>query len=971
MKLYRRLNLTLFGISFFALTLAACGSKESGELEGSLECGPGTVLSGEQCIIADFACPQGQVPLPAGGCAEPSVFCGGNTIYDVELERCVAPERIECGEGTVAVDNRCLVKDAMSCGEGTVLADGECRLAASVCGVGTALDELQCQPTERACGPFTIFDVIHQTCVYPGAVECGEDTIEENNRCVPLHTFVDELAQEATVDYAAIPVDRVIDPGDEVGNRVVFKGAMTGSTGLYHVYSLNAVPGTWLKVTVYPQGIPSVGFRARTAFTDWERKAPAGKSAVASRYLAPISTESLDLIIETSLSGTGTNTGIANESWTYVGVVEVVDPPESRDWLDVETNLSGQIDDRATAFIEVPLLEDEAILITPQELGPDAEKPLVEVWESPTKFKRTIPIQHGEPFSVAGIAGQDSVFLRFDAISLNGPRINYSVVAQHALTLQGGLAMEQEIYAQAGQMLFFAHESAAGGPVAAQIIKGDEVVYSQDEVLARNKSGNFTSRQSNRGFFYIQEDGDYTVRFENTGTTDYEEFFPTVFVQDVPTLTFPAGEPTTLDVQLEGQDLRPGQWRFVVVEAADSALFEGSTTFSRGSSQLSILGTDNEELLSYTSSSSFSFDVYVPLTFIIAYRPSSTTTLVSGIELSLKAEPNQLLPPQEIYQRTFDAEIFDILSGEISYRNGGAPTVRLYNPDDSIIFETTMTSKSLDLFELIPGDGEFTLEVINRSDEPTVDLAVDIELTSPLAEYNFSEPATESITVMETLEKGSRQFVLMRATAELKHTIQAITDADEELTLRLLNFRGLTEVDSISGAEEINLNFTNLPAGLYLLEIIADTDLAEGYELEWTLSIPSIRTQTGGPVDIPQGGSGIGSRDPRIFITDTVTFSDCPIVDSLWIEITRQSALYASDLQFVLTSPDGASVTLFQFSTYNSATTYSFPEVHTPHEPLTPFIGTSGNGTWELEVGYKWNNSGRIPEWSLTIDCGS
>ena len=70
-----------------------------------VECGPGTVVHGEECVPSDEICAPGTEGDP---CRPSSASCGEGTIFDTNDRVCIPASNVSCGAGTVAQDGQCL-----------------------------------------------------------------------------------------------------------------------------------------------------------------------------------------------------------------------------------------------------------------------------------------------------------------------------------------------------------------------------------------------------------------------------------------------------------------------------------------------------------------------------------------------------------------------------------------------------------------------------------------------------------------------------------------------------------------------------------------------------------------------------------------------------------------------------------------------------------------------------------------------
>jgi len=139
----------------------------------------------------------------------------------------------ECGQGTVAVNDRCVPESTIDCGDGTVAEDGECRPDPERCGLGTTFAEAAraCVPELDGCAPGTV--AMSGRCVPDGSVICTGNTIfdVETGTCV----VTGEACSEGTVliDSECVPNDETlvaeVEAAAEPDDPLQFDGSTPGS----------------------------------------------------------------------------------------------------------------------------------------------------------------------------------------------------------------------------------------------------------------------------------------------------------------------------------------------------------------------------------------------------------------------------------------------------------------------------------------------------------------------------------------------------------------------------------------------------------------------------------------------------------------------------------------------------------------------------------------------------------------------
>lgn len=958
-----RRTLTLLSCAFLLSSLGCSDPEELTNQEEviSLECGTGTTLVDGECIIADFGCAEGQVFTPGGQCRTPDIFCGSDTVYDAGIDGCISATAVECGAGTVEANGRCVVEDAKSCGTGTVLAEGTCRISSDICGPGTSLDESSCVVSSGACAANTQFDVVTGECTDPGMVECGEGTVQSaGNRCVPLTSFADQLAAEA--DFDASDSDRTITLG-AVGDQVIFTGTMNNQSNLFQVFPVAGEEGKWIQVTLYSRGAPSLGFRLRQTFGSWERRVLPGYYSSPSRKVALPGDGNYDLIIENSLS-TASGGPFGDASWSYVGVVEVVEAPESSTWDFLNEPLSGNLATIEDNLFEIDLPSDAQTLFLTDFLGSNAQLPRVEVWASPTEYLTTFALNTEDLITVDPGEISGPVYLLFDAREFTGPTTAFEVSAQGTTTLLPGGFASDTFEAQEGDILRIRHRNAGGTNMDAQIAFDGDIVWNENDLIADNRTTFIPIDEIKGGFYYVPTTGTYVIEHLNQGSSAIEGFFSTSRVETVP--QFQGEEVESYEVFIPADGLVRGDWRFAVIHSPSAARIEGSSTVGSGRSDVSIYNLDGDRLENFANigtSQEFQFTIRNPGTYILAMR--ARDSINGGINLEFEYEPLESLPTGEVLTETFTAQTFDVLRFNVEYAEGSGPDMTLRNPDGVIVREELALSSGRELFLLIPGSGEYTLEVANNGMEATVGLDYSFVIFSPDPVLSIGGDFTESLTLSTPLEEGERHYVLFRSLTDLAIQLQTTIGEEEEAKLRLIGFDSNLTLES-EGTEEISIISSRFTTGTYILEIEALTDLDNGFSLE---------------IEGSQINVAIGTKTYPSAITvpmeadyiSTVQITGCDTI--LETEILIQYEEFWNNwVNVYITPPNGDELHLWANSSFGTDDEMNFPEDDTPADDLDELIGQNGNGTWTLRLRGRQNSSNfdaLLTNWMVTLICAS
>lgn len=935
----------------FAALIAACGGDP--EPATILECGPGTVVADGQCVPASSdPCDDDQVLSIHGDCLDPDLYCGEHTVYDTELHECIATGDISCGEGTVESEGRCVVEDPLVCGEGTVLADGQCLLSDTLCGPNTEMENTQCEPTDGACQQGTEWDVLLGECVHPGGAECGDQTVEVDGQCIPQLTYADELAAQADLDHGDdVPI--TIDDDQPV----VFTGTMDES--LEHSFVIEGTEGVWLEITVYPRGLPSPGF-SLAGPGGWERNVPAGRSNAPSRTVLLPADSLYELTVNTTLSDHPDAQSFADESWQYVGVVETVDTPTPEDWSPLQEDLSGDLRDTKSNFYRVQLAELDQALVTADLLGVDVEGASLEVWTSATSFAERYELVEGQNLFFE-LGSGSVVYLHIDAVQFVGPRADFELSARTSQTLGAGEFYTQEITAEKGDMIFLEHRNDDAAAVAGRVFVEGLEVYENDDLLANNRSS-YSATQSKRGFFYVPEDGQYLLEFENTSSNDLDGFISVSSVGQVP----------VFDVPLDGDDefahyfdetLQHGDWRVVVINTPGLGLFDVDITSATSSIRASIFDAFQGE---YDDDAGFgSAALHLEATragaYIVAVRPRYSSSNPQGIDIQIAGGTVDALEEGQIHEETFVAETFDLLTAAVSYATGDGPTLRLLNPDGIVIYEQENVADGATMAELIPGPGEFTVQVEHSGGEANMGFELDANLAATVDNLDIDDAVIQDYELAAHSE-NQRSALLFRLSTDLVPSATATADLDEELALRLWNVDDGRLLRHNQDTEEVVIASAGLTAGtVYAIEVESLSEMTDPLSLHFAAQEPhyiDLFTEFDPPEDLETGG------EPQYY---DKTVGNCPITVGISVSIDVDSSL-TSYVDIDLYAPSITDAVRLRDGSGPLATVY--PDETEPAEPLDPFLGISGNGTWTLAATNTASfTSATLNSWGLQLIC--
>ncbi len=930
-----------------------CGDDD----EASLECVGDLVEVREneegalECVAKTHDCADGEVVTPLGQCAEADVFCGEGTALDSSSGRCVDTSEVTCGEGTVAEDGRCVVEDPLVCGAGTVLHDGQCVVSEEACGPGSRFDAPYCEiDADEACQGRAQLDVASGECVDDQVVECGPDTVEVNQECLPEGTVADDLAADADVEQGdGQPI------ATDAGEMVVFAGVLEDV--ISHTFTLDAEAGQWVEITLLSRGLPSPGFELSDG-ESWSRMALASMASQPTRTVLIPESGSYDLTIETSSTATA-----GDRNWGYVGTVEVLDAPDDYDWDVFEESLDGDLALTTHNWIRADVGDDlDEVMLTVQGAGDDAWDPTVEVWASESERWSQEELERGSTISVP-TQGEETLWFHFDAQAFVGPDSDYSVSAQATSIVDPGDSHEVDVTAEAGEVIIASHQSNGSQAMDVVVERSGEEVASLEDVPASGQS--YGADETYRPFIYAAEGGTHTVRYTNAGDEVVDGFVGTASTESAPTFEVADSGLSSFNHSFDGDLYEPGDWQYVVIDAASQSNLDVSVTVGDGEVQAALydgqrfaVASEEEDVeeaqLEWLASQA------QPL--VLAIKPASDIT--EGIDVAVEAEVFDGLGPAEVIEETVTMSTNDVFRARVTPFEGDALDVTLENPNGVVIFEAEEIEEPLEIAEVAAGPGDYTLTVSNPGFMPVLIGDVTVQAMSPFEIYDVDEVSAESFS-RDALDAGEREVMLLRFLED--EMLSVGLEADEgDATLRVLE-PGQGVVGEVSSPEELTLAASAEFGALRVVEVVADSDLSEGYELSLGELSQFEVEETSSP------GIAIPDNDPD-GITDEISVSNCPTI--VEVEVTVDiTHTWRGDLIVDVTSPTGQTANL-QDRTGGSAddlqATYPFPDGtgYDDGEELLDLEGTNGTGTWEIFVSDNAAlDTGDLNSWTLHLLC--
>ncbi len=962
----RHWRILLVGALALTFSVAGCGDDDD---DVALECtGEGVEVQEQEdgallCVAKTHDCGDDEIVTPLGQCQPVDIFCGDGTEVDSSSGECVSTSNVECGAGTIPEDGRCVLEDPLFCGPGTVLADEVCEVSEDACGPGSRFDGAYCEvDPDEACDGRAELDVVTGECVDEGVVECGDNTVEVDNLCMPMGTVADDLAADADVqqgDSATINIDE--------DDPVVFAGAL--DSALDYSFNVNGEAGQWVEITLYSRGLPSPAFSL--THSEWERSTIAGMSSQPKRTVLIPETGSYDLTISTSSTAAA-----GHPDWAYVGTVEVVDSPDAYQWDIFEDALEGDLVLTTNNWIraDVDTGVDE-VMVAVQDYGSNAHGPTMEVWGSPSARWSQNALDDDDQISVP-TQGEETLWFHFDAVQFDGPDTNFAVSAQETSILPPGATFDTEIDVDAGDIFVASHQSNEDAPMDVTISFDGEEIVELGEVPAERIS--YDADETPRPHVLAEDSGTYTITYTNNGSDEVTGFISSASVEDAPRFEVDAEGISNFNHSFDGDEYDTGDWQYVVIEAAEMANHEVDVDANDGEVDLALYDADRFAVASEEASGSMtqlealSTEEQI---FVLAIKP--TDEITEGIDVQIRAEVFQSIGPDEVVSETFDLDTNDVLRGTVSPFTGDELNIQLINPNGVVLLDVEEVDGPYDIAEVIAGPGEYTLEVTNPSFTPSLIGDINVAGYEPFDILDVTEPPMETYD-RPALSAGEREVMLVRYLSDdMVGAELMLGDDDDMATLRSWEPSNPVPSAAISTPDELLIGLGGEQNEVRIVEVEAGNDFSSDYELEVRELLQLEVSESVEPdLHIPDGDD----------FEHVLTVPSCPNVLEIDMDIDLDFIFATVWLTLRLEAPDGTEITLwseggtqdsdggeivsgtdgFIFGNFNK----NLDPDGTDAVPIMDLEGVNGSGEWTL---YGDNRSsfrgGNLNSWGLNLLC--
>ena len=566
-----------------------------------LECADGTVEQDGECVMAPGLAGECEYGLVRRGdeCIEPEELCGEGARYRSARGTCM-PEfaELSCGEGSEPDGDRCVAPEPVECGDGTHQLDprlNECVPSNTVCSWGTVWtsindEEYQCVPSDEACGDNTVF--VEETRLCMPAYDCRPGDVVIDGHCVPEAM---ELAED--IEYEAQGNTNPEYDGDPVAmdlstkDLAIFGGTIDAPTDLnddgeldqvIDFFAFEAQEGDWLEISVQSLGIPNPAFAivdsdgnptrfsTVTGHRDKMRQVTITEDGV---YLLAVLPE-MALVDDEVIAG--------DSGWDYVGTVERISTPsaEAQDFeAENVKNSLGRLDDN---FYVVDQYEAGAHVELFWESVPSHADPVVTLWASEDEFLS----EHRSLAFGLEVPESGEFYVVFDWDVIYGTAgLDYEVSTQELVTIPIGESVSYDFTAEQGDVLRIYQDNYHGDTV--ELVVTDEA---NEIVLEQTIEDLYIAR------YVGLEAGEYTATFANPNPNFAVEYFSAYIQAGV------QKELTNFDITHSGRANEAEGWMqsFYAVEFDEKTHYEITLRWlddDPGFGRIFVYGMGDEQLL--------------------------------------------------------------------------------------------------------------------------------------------------------------------------------------------------------------------------------------------------------------------------------------------------------------------------------------------------------------------------------------
>ena len=347
----------------------------------------------------------------------------------------------------------------------------------------------------------------------------------------------------------------------------------------------------------------------------------------------------------------------------------------------------------------------------------------------------------------------------------------------------------------------------------------------------------------------------------------------------------------------------------------------------------------------------------------MAIKPAEAIS--DGIDIDIDAEVFEGLGPSDVIEETLELSTNDVLRGQVTPFEGDALDVEIINPNGVMLYEAEDIQEVQEIALIAAGPGDYTVRVSNPGFTPVLIGDISVEGITPFEVYDVVGPADESFQ-RDALSAGDREVMVFRFLSDDMVGVDLDVD-DGEATLRVLDPVTQEIIGESDDPDELSLGVSGDFGEQRVLEVVADSDLGEGYELSLSeLNEFEVEVTSEPALAIPDNDAA--------GVTDELNVSSCPTILEVAVELDITHT-WRGDLIVDVTTPAGEVARLHDRTGGSSddiQATYPFPDGTglDDGEELLDFEGTSGTGIWEIFVSDNaFSDTGDLNSWTLTLTC--
>ena len=971
---------------------------ESGKCVAVTECGPDTEEQDGKCVPTNVECTDssGAVQVDQNGnCVIAAAACGDGAQLDPMSGTCKKADKY-CPEGeTWDSGNSACVKTEELCGNKTTFKMGVC-MPDETCQMGDV--------------------VLNSQCVSPAKkLAANPDVAESENNDPSLGGMANSITVKATGKNAVF-TGAINKPKDHDGDKAPDQD--------WDVFKFSAKEGDWFQISVQSLGLPQPYFMVKGP-NGWMRTSPKGTHANAARQiLIPEDGDYEVWVGPTSKVLAGKNVSpVGNADWKYVGSLTKQQSPMGKDVDLTKLNAKGNFQKLSDNVFTAKGFSAGTLIDLKADVFSDNFEGIVSLWKDATTHVASFDMSESDTKRIVTPKTSNDEFLIVvdwrtstglsDKFELSATeKTNFSQVGtvmaggskkSSKKTFADGDTHFYSFSASAGQVIEFTHTSSEGNAIDYELQSATGTVLDSDSDYEPEGSID----DATHGYWYTHSGGSFIIKidFADGKATDFE-------------LTVNSNAPSDLGKGKAGDTLSDtgssiANKRSAFYKVELTARAKANYTLSPSSGEdvdFFLYDTNYSSMISNTGLGGdvTGTEIFKKGVYIVRVEADEQVSGFS-LEFDLKTPP---IPEMEPNNATSSASSTTsgrehsgtIKSGDTDYwefdlksklANDEVFIVQVNGPynindwkceflDSMSNTVKTIKDKEEGCTVIVDGlaKGKHYLK-LTMGDSTEESYTLTFERTKGMLESNMNDTVANADSVNysawttdtpifgevpSSSDTDIFEFSIgtaLGANDFLALSYQNIGQEKEGLDVELQEktMSGTSKIGETSGTSG-GIAKQALKAGTYYIQVDGGSSTDDNqYRIEGSVYSPDQSASKSPGAAIPENTSS--------GVTSSASISGCSNVTDIAVQVDSDHG-WSGDVIVEITGPNSNTVRLHdETGSYVDYGVRTYPLTHTPANPLSPFVGNSGNGSWTLKMQdtSSYADNGTFKSWSLLLKC--